>query len=66
MSRPRNILNIRSQLERIVSLQETLDKYGYCPVARTELAMMALIAKGTLRKHSASGTRKDLRLESAQ
>ena len=56
----RKMFNVRSTLERIIALQEGIEKYGYCPAIQDELASIAFCAKGALKK--ATG-RKDLRLE---
>jgi hypothetical protein len=66
MPRPRNLLNVRTTLERIVRLRDELpnfEKYGLelPPLFKDELLSIALIARATLNKHT--HTRKDVRIE---
>jgi len=62
MPRRRNMLNVRDLLERLTPLKETLDKYGYCPLAHDELRQMEFLARAILRKTAAKG-RKDAYVE---
>jgi len=71
MPRQRDLLNVRSQLERIIYFCDTVmdhkKRWGHItlpPAYEMELRGIALIAKATLRKRDATKTRKDLYVES--
>lgn len=63
MPRKRKLLNVKSVLERVVFIRDSLDKFdGIPPVLHSELVQLGLLSRAILNKHK--HTRKDVRLES--
>jgi hypothetical protein len=62
----RKLLNVRTHLDHIQMILDGLQKNGYSPLLKHEVAVASLVNRALLRKHDEAkqaGNRKDIRVE---
>ena len=61
MPRKRNFFNIKTHLEHFNLIYTCYEKYGDCPIFKTELERFYVMNKAILNNHAKKNTRKDIR-----